>query len=470
MQKVLAYLKKHEKKELCRFIACGSVDDGKSTLIGRLLYDTKAIFEDHLNSLQKDSKKLGTQGENLDFALLLDGLSSEREQGITIDVAYRFFSSEKRKFIIADTPGHEQYTRNMATGASTADIAIILIDARKGVLTQTKRHSYIVNLLGIKQFIIAINKMDLVDYDELKFNEICKAYKKILLHLNKDIKVHFIPISALNGENIAKKSSNLSWYKGKTLIQLLDDISLDSNEDKDFVLPVQYVNRPNLNFRAFCGQIAGGAVKLGDEIVVLPSGKKSKVKSIIGTDIQNLKALNQDEKAECIKQASIKQCISLCLEDEIDISRGDVIVKKNHHTKISNKVAVMLICMSEKGLDLDSTYIAKLSHSISNARIREIKYKQDINNFKKIKANTLKLNDIAFCEISFDKNLVLKKYDENKALGAFILIDKYSNQTLAAAMVQEILDEDSQRVYTKAEKELNAFIRKHYPQWGCKKI
>ncbi len=346
------YLKEHENKELCRFITCGSVDDGKSTLIGRMLYDSKMLFEDQILSLEKDSKKLGNAGEKLDFALLVDGLASEREQGITIDVAYRFFTSEKRKFIIADTPGHEQYTRNMATGASTADIAIILIDARKGVLTQTKRHSYIASLLGIKQFIIAVNKMDLIDYNQEIFNTICKNYQEILpcLKNHERIKTHFVPICALDGDNIASKSINMPWYDGKTLSELLDTLPIVTNLSDEFIMSVQYVNRPHLNFRGFCGNIASGSINVKDEVVILPSLKTSKVKQIITPSIKNLNVSDKNEKNQSAKNASFPSAITLTLEDEIDISRGDVMASKNHSIEISNSFKAMVIWMSEERL------------------------------------------------------------------------------------------------------------------------
>ncbi|EAL7526078.1 GTP-binding protein, partial [Campylobacter jejuni] len=366
MQSVENYLKEHENKELCRFITCGSVDDGKSTLIGRLFYDTKALFSDQLSTLEKDSKKMGNAGDKLDFALLVDGLASEREQGITIDVAYRFFTSNKRKFIIADTPGHEQYTRNMATGASTADIAIILIDARKGVLKQTKRHSYIVSLLGIKNFIIAINKMDLVSYEEKIFNNICKDYEKIIPYLQEDIQTHFIPICALNGENITQKSRNLSWYKGETLLALLDEIKINKIIQNDFIMPVQYVNRPHLNFRSFCGNIASGYVKLQDEIIVLPSMQKSKIKSIITNDIKDLRTLDENEIIPSQNEACVNMAVSLCLEDEIDISRGDILASINHDLKMSNAFEAMIIWMSQKQLDLNENYLIKRAHNLCN--------------------------------------------------------------------------------------------------------
>lgn len=467
------YLQEHENKELCRFITCGSVDDGKSTLIGRMLYDSKMLFEDQILSLEKDSKKLGNAGEKLDFALLVDGLASEREQGITIDVAYRFFTSEKRKFIIADTPGHEQYTRNMATGASTADIAIILIDARKGVLTQTKRHSYIVSLLGIKQFIIAINKMDLVDFRQDVFDDICKSYKEILPYLKnyENIQTHFVPISALDGDNIASKSIHTPWYNGKTLSELLDTLPITTDFNDNFIMSVQYVNRPHLNFRGFCGSIASGKVSVGDEIMILPSLKTSKIKEIITPDIENLKVLDKNEKIQSSKNASFPSAITLTLEDEIDISRGDVIVSKNHSLKISNSFKAMMIWMSEAEFSLNGNYLIKIANLTTSITFEKIDFKKDINTFEESQSDELKLNDIAKCTLRLSKKTALAAYKDNKTLGSFIIIDRYSNETLAAGMVEEILThEDKARVYTQAEIELNAYIRKNYPEWECKKI
>ncbi len=467
------YLQEHENKELCRFITCGSVDDGKSTLIGRMLYDSKMLFEDQILSLEKDSKKLGNAGEKLDFALLVDGLASEREQGITIDVAYRFFTSEKRKFIIADTPGHEQYTRNMATGASIADIAIILIDARKGVLTQTKRHSYIVSLLGIKQFIIAINKMDLVDFRQDVFDDICKSYKEILPYLKnyENIQTHFVPISALDGDNIASKSIHTPWYNGKTLSELLDTLPITTDFNDEFIMSVQYVNRPHLNFRGFCGSIASGKVSVGDEIMILPSLKTSKIKEIITPDIENLKVLDKNEKIQSSKNASFPSAITLTLEDEIDISRGDVIVSKNHSLKISNSFKAMMIWMSEAEFSLNGNYLIKIANLTTSITFEKIDFKKDINTFEESQSDELKLNDIAKCTLRLSKKTALAAYKDNKTLGSFIIIDRYSNETLAAGMVEEILTlEDKARVYTQAEIELNAYIRKNYPEWECKKI
>ncbi|HEH4548164.1 TPA: sulfate adenylyltransferase subunit CysN [Campylobacter coli] len=467
------YLQEHENKELCRFITCGSVDDGKSTLIGRMLYDSKMLFEDQILSLEKDSKKLGNAGEKLDFALLVDGLASEREQGITIDVAYRFFTSEKRKFIIADTPGHEQYTRNMATGASTADIAIILIDARKGVLTQTKRHSYIASLLGIKQFIIAINKMDLVDFRQDIFDDICKSYKEILPYLKnyENIQTHFVPISALDGDNIASKSIHTPWYNGKTLSELLDTLPIAADFNDEFIMSVQYVNRPHLNFRGFCGSIASGKVSVGDEIMILPSLKTSKVKQIITPSIKNLNVSDKNEKNQSAKNASFPSAITLTLEDEIDISRGDVMASKNHSIEISNSFKAMVIWMSEERFSLSGSYLIKIANLTTSITFEKIDYKKDINTFEEFQSDELKLNDIAKCTLRLSKKTALAAYKDNKTLGSFIIIDKYSNETLAAGMVEEILaSEEKSRIYTQAEIELNAYIRKNYPEWECKKI
>ncbi|QPM43535.1 sulfate adenylyltransferase subunit CysN [Campylobacter hepaticus] len=471
MQNIKKYLNKHTNKELCRFITCGSVDDGKSTLIGRLLYDTKSLFDDQLKTLKKDSKRIGNAGNKLDFALLVDGLSSEREQGITIDVAYRFFTSNKRNFIIADTPGHEQYTRNMATGASTADIAIILIDSRKGVLTQTKRHSYIVSLLGIKHFIIAINKIDLVSYDEKIFNKICKDYQEIIPYLQNNIKTHFIPICALNGENIIKKSKNFFWYKGATLLKLLDNIKIDKTLQDNFILPIQYVNRPHLNFRGFCGNIISGHIKLQDEVIILPSMQKSKIKSIVTSDIKDLKVLNTNEVISTQNEAFNGMAVNICLEDEIDISRGDILTSINHNLNISNIFEAMIIWMNEKTLNLEENYLIKRAHNLCNVKFKSINYKKNINTFQQEHATKLMLNDIAHCTLKLDTNLALKEYENNKILGSFIIIHKYSNETLAAGMIMKILDsKQDQKIYTQAEIELNAFIRKNYPEWECKKI
>lgn len=469
------YLKEHENKEILRFITCGSVDDGKSTLIGRLLYDSKMIFEDQLSAIEKDSKKSGTTGDKIDLALLVDGLASEREQGITIDVAYRFFSTDKRKFIIADTPGHEQYTRNMATGASTADVAIILIDARQGVLTQTKRHSYISSLLGIKKIIVAINKMDLVDFSQERFEEIKADYEKVIPNLphHEDIEFRYIPISALDGDNIVSNSPKCTWYTGKPLMELLDTIDISKDKNDHFRLPVQYVNRPHLNFRGFCGTIASGDIVVGDAITVLPSLKTSKVKSIVSNDIKELRPKTKDESVETIEQAFAPMAATLTLEDEIDISRGDMIVKSSDIPDVSNKFSVMAVWMNEEPMKLGQNYIIKRATSVINGTFNSIEYKKDINTFEEIDANTLELNDIAKCTLSLDREIAVDPYNENRYTGSFIIIDRYTNNTVGAGMIVNSLQSSEigdQKVYTEAEKELNAYIRKHYPEWECREI
>lgn len=477
-QNIEAYLKEHENKEILRFITCGSVDDGKSTLIGRLLYDSKMIFEDQLASIEKDSKKSGTTGDKIDLALLVDGLASEREQGITIDVAYRFFSTDKRKFIIADTPGHEQYTRNMATGASTADLAIILIDARQGVLTQTKRHSYIASLLGIKNLIVAINKMDLVDFSSERFEEIKKDYEAIIPNLphNSDINFNYIPISALDGDNIVSISPKCSWYKGLPLMELLDTVAIHHDENDDFRLPVQYVNRPHLNFRGFSGTIASGKISVGDEITVLPSRKTSVVKSIVSNDIKDLRPIGKDETVETIETAFAPMATTITLKDEIDISRGDMIVKSNSIPQVSNKLEVMVVWMNEKPLELNGNYIIKRATSVINGSFKSIEFKKDINTFKEIATDKLELNDIAKCTLALDRQIAVDPYNDNRHTGSFIIIDRYTNTTVGAGMIVSSVaseatnNEEKVREYTKAEIALNQYIRDNFPEWECKEI
>lgn len=471
------YLKEHENKEILRFITCGSVDDGKSTLIGRLLYDSKMIFEDQLAAIEKDSKKVGTTGDKIDLALLVDGLASEREQGITIDVAYRFFSTEKRKFIIADTPGHEQYTRNMATGASTADVAIILIDARQGILTQTKRHSYIASLLGIKNLIVAINKMDLVDFSQDVFEKIKSDYNDIIEYLphHNDLNIEFIPISALDGDNILTISPKCSWYKGLPLMPLLDNVSIHKQESSSFRLPVQYVLRPHLNFRGFSGTIASGEIKVGDEITVLPSRKTSKVKSIVSNDIKDLRPIGKDEQVETIQKAFAPMATTVTLEDEIDISRGDMIVKSSDIPKVSNHLSCMVVWMDETPMKLNQNYVIKRATSVINGAFNAIEFKKNINTFEEIEASELALNDIAKCTISLDREIAVDPYHENRYTGSFIIIDKYNNSTVGAGMIISSIEgfahlEDEKKVYSKAEIELNEFIRRNYPEWDCKAI
>jgi len=472
------YLQKYDSQDICRFITCGSVDDGKSTLIGRLLYDSKMLFEDQLSAIKKDSKRFGTTGDKIDLALLVDGLASEREQGITIDVAYRYFSTAKRKYIIADTPGHEQYTRNMATGASTADIAIILIDARKGVLTQTKRHSYIATLLGIKNIIVAINKMDLVGFSQEKYQKIIEQYQKeVLEHLNaqeSNINTTYVPISALEGDNIVSSSQNCSWYKGRPLMVLLDTMVLTTKgtqQDTEFRFPVQYVNRPHLNFRGFCGTIASGSISVGDEVSVLPSQKHSRVKSIISNDIKDLRVKTEDEGLEVTKRAFAPMSTTITLEDEIDISRGDIIVKRNAEVEISNKFSVMLVWMSETPLSLDKNYLIKRATTLMNGNFSSIEYKKDVNTFEKLTADKLELNEIANCTIIFDREIAADSYTQNKYMGSFIVIDKHTNETLGAGMIDScIKNRLSKRQYTQEELALNKYVRENYPEWNCIQI
>ena len=458
---------------MLRFITCGSVDDGKSTLIGRMLYDSKMIFEDQLSAVENESKKYGTTGENIDFALLVDGLQSEREQGITIDVAYRFFSTETRKYIIADTPGHEQYTRNMVTGASTADVAVILIDARKGILTQTRRHSYIVNLLGIEHVIVAINKMDLVDFDEEIFNKIKSDYEVLADGLGIK-KRYYIPLSALNGDNVVEKSKNTSWYKGKTLLNLLDTIELNTENytlSTNFRFPVQYVNRPNLDFRGFCGTIASGSIKVGDEITVLPSGKTTKVKSII-----NVGDITEENRNKTCNEAYTPMAITITTEDEVDISRGDMIVHTNALPRISNTLKVMLVWMDETSMQIGKTYDIKLGTSIMPGTFEHINYKVDVNTYKRKQVNSLELNDIASCKMILTRPIVADKYKDNKYTGSFIVVDRVTNNTVGAGMIVDVAKrEESSKVqvhreYTQAEKALNKYIRENFPEWNCREI
>jgi len=469
------YLHQHENKELLRFITCGSVDDGKSTLIGRLLYDSKMIFEDQLLAIEKDSRKSGTQGEKIDLALLVDGLQSEREQGITIDVAYRFFSTDKRKFIIADTPGHEQYTRNMATGASTADLSVILIDARHGVQVQTKRHSFIVNLLGIKNIVVAVNKMDLVDFSQERYEEIKEDYLLFFKELTADEKqpdIYFIPLSALNGDNVVTKSESTPWYKGKTLMELLDTIELATKNQLlscGFRFPVQYVNRPNLNFRGFCGTIASGSVNVGDEITVLPSKKTTKIKEIIPPSI--------DKKQETLKSAFAPMSITLTTEDEIDISRGDMIVKSSEIPEVSGELDAMVVWMNEKRMDSSCEYLIKRATSVIPGRFKEIYHRIDVNTLEKREADSLEVNEIGLCRLLLTREIALDSYKTNKGTGSFIIIDRITNATVGAGMIVaaaakkgDSFASEAPKEYTKAEVELNAYVRRHFPEWNCKKI
>ncbi|WP_415407454.1 sulfate adenylyltransferase subunit CysN [Sulfurovum sp. CS9] len=466
-----AYLKEHENKDMLRFLTCGSVDDGKSTLIGRMLYDSKMIFDDQLAAAESESKKYGTTGEKIDMALLVDGLQSEREQGITIDVAYRFFATENRKFIIADTPGHEQYTRNMVTGASTADVAIILIDARKGILTQTRRHSFIVSLLGIEHVIVAINKMDLVDFSEDVFNEISQAYGELANELG--IKnTYYIPVSALNGDNVVDKSKHTPWFNGKPMLGLLDSMDVTKEaKAEDFRFPVQYVNRPNLNFRGFCGTIAAGSVKVGDEITVLPSGKSTKVKSII-----NAGDITEADRNTTTTEAYAPMAITITTEDEVDISRGDMIVHTKSLPRVSNSLKTMLVWMDEKPMEIGRSYDIKRATSVVSGSFEHINYKIDVNTYERTQVDTLELNDIASCKMLLTRPIAADAYKDNKLTGSFIVVDRITNNTVGAGMIVGVSrrDEDAKKIasknYTDAEKALNTYVRKHFPEWNCKEV
>lgn len=464
------YLKEHEHKDMLRFLTCGSVDDGKSTLIGRMLYDSKMIFDDQLSAAESESKKYGTTGEKIDMALLVDGLQSEREQGITIDVAYRFFTTENRKFIIADAPGHEQYTRNMVTGASTADVAIILIDARKGILTQTRRHSYIVSLLGIKHIIVAINKMDLVDFSEVVFNEIKASYGALAKELGIE-NTYYIPMSALNGDNVVEKSEHTPWFNEKPLLTLLDTMTLTTNDSEvtaNFRFPVQYVNRPNLDFRGFCGTIAGGSVKVGDEITVLPSGKTTKIKSII--DAGDITESNREVTTQ---EAYAPMAVTLTTEDEVDISRGDMIVHTDHMPSVSNNIKVMLVWMDEKPMQVGKTYDIKRATSTVAGHFEKINYKVDVNTYDRMQVEELELNDIASCRMMLTRPIAADAYSDNRLAGSFIVIDRITNNTVGAGMIVGVSRRNiktTTKEYSQAEKELNLFIRRNYPEWDCKTI
>ncbi len=418
-----AYLDIHQHKSLLRFITCGSVDDGKSTLIGRLLYDSKMIFEDQLATLESDSKRMGTQGQDIDFALLVDGLAAEREQGITIDVAYRFFATEKRKFIVADCPGHEQYTRNMVTGASTADLAVILIDARKGVLVQTRRHSYLAKLLGIRNIVLAVNKMDLIDYDQAKYDAIVAEYTEFAASIGiSDFTP--IPISGFKGDNITEISPNTPWYTGLPLMAHLETVALDNDADqaKPLRMAVQWVNRPNLDFRGFSGQIASGTVHPGDAIRVLPSGKTTTIKKIVTLDGE-------------LPEAVAGQSVTLCFNDEIDCSRGDVIAAADNPPEVADQFESTIVWMADDALVPGRSYWLKLGTQMVSATVQAPKYTVNVNSMEHMAAKTLELNAIGVAEISTDKPIVFAPYADNHALGGFILIDKISNATVAAGML-----------------------------------
>ncbi|MEY1661699.1 sulfate adenylyltransferase subunit CysN [Isoalcanivorax beigongshangi] len=422
------YLRQHENKELLRFITCGSVDDGKSTLIGRLLHDSKVVFEDQLAAITRDSQRHGTTGEEVDLALLVDGLQSEREQGITIDVAYRFFATDQRKYIIADTPGHEQYTRNMATGASTADAAILLIDARHGMQVQTRRHSFICALLGIRHFIIAINKMDLVDYDQARFDAIRAEYAAFVAPLGV-ANIHYVPLSALAGENVVQRSTRMPWHTGPALLEILDHLPLsDTDALEELRFPVQYVNRPHLDFRGYCGTVAAGTVAPGDEIKVLPSGQRSRVRSIVTWDGEQ-------------PQARAGQAVTLTLQDEIDISRGDMIISAQSAASTGHNFMVNLVWMHEAPLKLGKVYDFKLGATSGSALVSEVLYQVDVNTLAHQPADSLPLNGIGLVRLQLTSPVVCDRYRDCRATGSLILIDRLSNATVAAGMIDGPDDE-----------------------------
>ena len=423
---ILAYLKSQEEKSMLRFITCGSVDDGKSTLIGRLLWDSKMIFEDQLAALESDSKRVGTQGEKIDYALLMDGLQAEREQGITIDVAYRFFSTDKRKFIVADTPGHEQYTRNMVTGASTADVAVILIDARKGILTQSRRHSYLVSLVGIRNVVLAINKMDLVDYSAARFEAIRQEYEAFAAGLGF-ASITAIPISALEGDNVLERSHRTAWYDGPTLMEFLETVEIAAAAaDLPFRLPVQWVNRPNLDFRGFAGTITAGTIRPGDEVVVSASGQKSRVRRIVTFDGD-------------LPEAAAGQAVTLTLTDEIDISRGDLLVAATARPACADQFEAHLVWMQDEPLLINRDYLLKIGATTVPVQVSELKHKINVNTLEEEGGKTLSLNEIGVCLVSASKAITFDPYRENRAGGAFILIDRFSNATVAAGMIDSAL-------------------------------
>jgi bifunctional enzyme CysN/CysC len=416
------YLKSHERRSLLRFLTCGSVDDGKSTLIGRLLYESKMLFEDQLAALEADSKKVGTQGGELDFALLVDGLAAEREQGITIDVAYRFFYTDKRKFIVADTPGHEQYTRNMVTGASTADAAVILVDARKGVLTQTRRHSYLVSLLGIDRIVVAINKMDLVEYSRERYEEIEADYRRFAERIGVE-HVTFIPMSALRGDNVTERSSHTDWYDGPTLIGYLETVPVDDvRASQPFRLPVQWVNRPNLDFRGFSGQIVGGRIRPGDAVRVLPAGTVSAVDRIVTMDGD-------------LDEASAGQSVTLTLRDEIDASRGDLICAADQPAEVADQFEGHVIWMHEDAMLPGRPYLIKIGTRTVGASIAHPKYRVDVNTLEHLAANTLELNEIGVCNLSLDRPIPFDSYADNRDTGGFVIIDKITQNTVGAGLL-----------------------------------
>lgn len=430
------FLDRDEQKDLLRFLTAGSVDDGKSTLIGRLLFDSKKIYEDQLDALERDSKRMGNAGDHIDYALLLDGLKAEREQGITIDVAYRYFSTNNRKFIIADTPGHEQYTRNMITGGSTANLAIILVDARTGVITQTRRHTYLVSLLGIKHVVLAVNKMDLVDFDKQIFDKIVADYKAFVKSLNIP-DITYIPLSALDGDNVVDKSDRTPWYEGSSLLDFLETVPIDQDRNfEDFRYPVQYVLRPNLDFRGFCGKVSSGIIRKGDTVMALPSRKTSKVKSIVTYDGE-------------LDYAFPPQCVTITLEDEIDVSRGEMLVHPDNLPMEDRNFESMLVWMDEEPMDMSKQFYIKHTTNLTRARVDSIRYKVNVNTMEQLSVENgqltadslpMKLNEIARVVFTTGKELFFDPYQKNKQTGAFILIDPITNNTSAVGMIIDRVD------------------------------
>lgn len=455
------YLQEHENKDLLRFITCGSVDDGKSTLIGRLLHDSKMIYEDQLAAITRDSKKSGTTGDKVDLALLVDGLQSEREQGITIDVAYRFFSTDKRKFIIADTPGHEQYTRNMATGASTASLAVILIDARHGVQTQTRRHSFIADLLGIQHLVIAVNKMDLVDYSQERFDEIVAEYRAFAEKLDaRDIR--FVPLSALEGDNVVNKSEHTPWYAGPPLLELLEGVEISRDQNlTDLRLPVQYVNRPNLDFRGYCGTLAAGILRPGQAVKALPSGKASTVERIVTFDGD-------------LDAAYPGQAITVTLNDEIDISRGDWLVAADAEVPLSNAFSADIVWMHEDALQPGKLYDLKLATRDLAGQVSAIDYQIDVNTLEHHDAEQLGLNAIGRCRVELTAPVPIDDYRKSPGTGSFIVIDRLTNVTVGAGMIRGVADGQGAASgdvdWQAFEVELNALVRKYFPHWEAKDV
>lgn len=468
MKNIDKYLEKEKSKKILRFMTCGSVDDGKSTLIGRMLYDTNSIFNDQLEKAKKDSIKYGNKNNEIDLSLLLDGLSSEKEQGITIDIAYRYFSTNKKKFIIADSPGHLEYTRNMVTAASNSELAIILINIKKGITEQTLRHIYLLYIFGIKNIIISINKMDLVNYSETKFNTIVKELSKFIK--NKFETIYIVPTSAINGDNVVKKSKNMSWYNGKTIMNILNNIKIkkDKQNKKSLIFAVQYINK-DMNFRGYCGKLISGNIENNQKIKIFPSGKTTKIKNIIKVSSSNL---NEKKKVE------LNENVTLELEDEVSLSRGNFIILDKKEYKIGNSINTNIICLVEEELNIENEYIIKYLYGEYKIKINKINYLINVSKQKKEKKkiNTkLKLNDIANCDIELEEKILFDTYKNNKELGSFIIIDKFNNKTVGAGFIVKGLDKNDKIIknnkkYTQKEINLNQYIRKNYPEWECKKI